>query len=48
MDNLFFFDQNADPISFTLEAIVYCSKVATLTFYPMDGIGIGGIMPIIR
>lgn len=42
MDNLFFFDQNALPISFTLEAMVYCSKVATLTFYPMDGIGIGG------
>lgn len=39
MDNVFYFNQNALPISFTLEATVYCSKVATITFFPMDGTG---------
>ncbi|OYQ78160.1 hypothetical protein B9T19_08850 [Ignatzschineria sp. F8392] len=36
MDNVISFDQNALPISFTLEATAYCSKVATITFFPMD------------
>lgn len=39
MDNAFYFNQNALPMSFTLDATVYCSNVATITFYAMNGTG---------